>query len=93
MSVQRTLIQIVSITQNNTELLDIEKGLNLYKSINKGLGYGKVTINVDFPIKILCMKLQDAEKHFNKCTYGEDFSIDKKIPANFAGILITILNR
>ena len=48
----------------------------LYKSINKGLGCGEVTINTDSPIKILGMKLQDAEKHFNKCAYGEDFSVD-----------------
>ena len=48
----------------------------LYKSINKGLGCGEVTINSDSPIKILGMNLQDAEKHFNKCAYGKEFSIE-----------------
>ena len=43
---------------------------------NKGLGCGEVTINSDSPIKILGMNLQDAEKHFNKCAYGKEFSIE-----------------
>ncbi|WP_195953938.1 DUF362 domain-containing protein [Clostridium saudiense] len=48
----------------------------LYKSINKGLGCGEVTTDSSSPIKILGMRLIDAEKHFNKCAYGKDFSID-----------------
>lgn len=48
----------------------------LYSSINKGLGCGEVTTDNTSPIKILGMDLKKAEKHFNKCAFGEDFSID-----------------
>ncbi|WP_368072496.1 DUF362 domain-containing protein [uncultured Clostridium sp.] len=49
----------------------------LYSSINKGLGCGEVTLGSNSPIKILGMNLLDAEKQFNKCAYGKDFSVDK----------------
>lgn len=48
----------------------------LYKIINKGLGCGEVNMTSNSPIKVLGMKLNDAEKHFNKCAFGKDFSID-----------------
>lgn len=48
----------------------------LYSSINKGLGCGELTLDNTSPIKILGMRLIDAEKHFNHCAFGKDFSID-----------------
>lgn len=48
----------------------------LYKIINKGLGCGEVNMTSNSPIKVLGMKLNDAEKHFNKCAFGKEFSID-----------------
>lgn len=50
----------------------------LYTSINKGLGCGEVTVDKTSPIKILGMDLVSAEKHFNKCAYGKEFSVDGK---------------
>lgn len=50
----------------------------LYSAINKGLGCGEVTLEKNSPIKILGMNLLDAEKHFNKCSFGKEFSVDKK---------------
>lgn len=50
----------------------------LYSATSKGLGCSEVTLEQNSPIKLFGLKLDEAEKHFNKCAFGKEISVDNK---------------